>query len=219
MKQTGMIKILIVDDHKMFRDGIRAILDQESDLQVTGEAGSARELYAAMEGALPDVILMDITLGDSNGIDLSKALLEKYPKIRILAVSMHLESTYILKMLENGVSGYILKEAGKSEMLNAIRAVAAGASYFSQQVSSMLVAHLQRKNAQPTRNKTEVLLTRREIEVLRMIASERSNQEIADQLYISIRTVDTHRRNLLQKLGLKNTAGLVKYAIKNGFLE
>ena len=104
-------------------------------------------------------------------------------------------------------------------MLNAIRAVAAGASYFSQQVSSMLVAHLQRKNAQPTRNKTEVLLTRREIEVLRMIASERSNQEIADQLYISIRTVDTHRRNLLQKLGLKNTAGLVKYAIKNGFLE
>ena len=219
MKQTGMIKILIVDDHKMFRDGIRAILDQESDLQVTGEAGSARELYAAMEGALPDVILMDITLGDSNGIDLSKALLEKYPKIRILAVSMHLESTYILKMLENGVSGYILKEAGKSEMLNAIRAVAAGSSYFSQQVSSMLVAHLQRKNAQPTRNKTEVLLTRREIEVLRMIASERSNQEIADQLYISIRTVDTHRRNLLQKLGLKNTAGLVKYAIKNGFLE
>ncbi len=214
-----MIKILIVDDHKMFRDGIRAILEQETDLEVTGEAGSARELYAAVEGALPDIILMDITLGDSNGIDLSKALLEKYPKIRILAVSMHLESMYILKMLENGVSGYILKEAGKSEMLNAIRAVAAGASYFSQQVSSMLVAHLQRKNTQPSRNKTEVLLTRREIEVLRMIASERSNQEIADQLYISIRTVDTHRRNLLQKLGLKNTAGLVKYAIKNGFLE
>ena len=214
-----MTKILIADDHKMFRDGLRAILEQEKEMEVVGEAGSAREVFLFLENTKPDVIMLDITLGDSNGIEVTKVLREKYPDLHVLVVSMHAESSYILKMLEIGASGYILKDAGKNEMLNAVRAVAAGDSYFSQQVSAIMVAYLQRKGMPPTKKEEDVLLTRREIEVLKLITGENSNQEIADKLFISTRTVDTHRRNLLEKLGLKNTAGLVKYALKHGFLE
>jgi DNA-binding NarL/FixJ family response regulator len=214
-----MTKILIADDHKMFRDGLRAILELEKDMEVVGEAGSAREVFLFLEKTQPDVILLDITLGDSNGIEVTKTLREKYPNLHVLVVSMHAESTYILKMLEIGAAGYILKDTGKNEMLNAVRAVAAGDSYFSQQVSAIMVAYLQRKGMPPAKRKDEVLLTRREIEVLKLIVGENSNQEIADKLFISTRTVDTHRRNLLEKLGLKNTAGLVKYAMKHGYLE
>jgi DNA-binding NarL/FixJ family response regulator len=183
------------------------------------EAGSTMEIYDILGKMQPDVILLDISLGDGNGIEVTKVLRQKYPDLRVLVVSMHAESTYVLKMLEIGASGYILKDAGKNEMINAVRAVAAGDSYFSQQVSSIMVAYLQRKSVPPSRQKQDVLLTRREIEVLKLIAAENSNQEIADKLFISTRTVDTHRRNLLEKLRLKNTAGLVKYAMQHGFME
>ena len=214
-----MTKILIADDHKMFRDGLRAILEQEQDIEIVGEAGSARDVFLLLESVNPDVILLDISLGDNNGIEVTKVLREKYPQLRVLVISMHAESSYILKMLEIGASGYILKDAGKNEMINAVRAVAAGDSYFSQQVSAIMVAYLQRKGMPPAKKKEDILLTRRMIEVLKLIVSEFSNQEIADKLFISTRTVDTHRRNLLEKLGLKNTAGLVKYAMKHGYMD
>lgn len=214
-----MTKILIADDHKMFRDGLKAILEQEQDIEVVAEAGSTMEIYDILGKIQPNVILLDISLGDGSGIEVTKVLSQKYPDLRVLVVSMHAESTYVLKMLEIGAAGYILKDAGKNEMLNAVRAVAAGDSYFSQQVSSIMVAYLQRKSVPPSRQKQDVLLTRREIEVLKLIAAENSNQEIADKLFISTRTVDTHRRNLLEKLRLKNTAGLVKYAMQHGFME
>lgn len=213
-----MINILIADDHKVFREGIISILEDVADITVIAEAGDGREVLERLKQVQPDVILMDITMGDTNGIDTTKLVKAAYPNIKVLALSMHSESGYIVKMLEVGASGYLLKDAGKEEMENAIRVIAKGNTYYSQQVSSIIVQHLTNPN-KPKEDKGGVPLTKREKEVLKLIADEYSNPEIAKELFISIRTVDTHRRNLLEKLQAKNTAGLVKYAIKFGIVE
>ena len=212
-----MISILIADDHKVFRDGITSILGEVEDINIIGEANDGREVMDQLETLEPDVILMDITMGETNGIDTTKLVKQKFPFIKVLVLSMHGESAYIVKMLEAGASGYLLKDAGKDEMIRAIRTVAEGNTYYSQRVSSAIVEHLTNPN-QLKKNK-QIPLTKRELDVLRLIAEEYTNPEIAESLHISIRTVDTHRRNLLEKLQLKNTAGLVKYAIKQGVIE
>jgi DNA-binding NarL/FixJ family response regulator len=213
-----MIQILIADDHKVFRDGIISILEDVEGIKVVGEAGDGREVMRLIPEALPDLILMDITMGDTNGIQTTRLVKEKYPGIKVLVLSMHSESAYIVKMLEAGASGYLLKDAGSTEMINAIKTVASGDTYYSSQVSSILVQHFT-KGTRPKQSVEGIPLTGREIEVLRLIAEEYSNPEIAEKLFISPRTVDTHRRNLLEKLGVKNTAGLVKYAMKHGLIE
>ena len=213
-----MTKIIIADDHKMFRDGITAIIEQERDIELIGEAGNAQEIFEMLDKSLPDILLLDITLGDSNGIEITKTLRVRYPELKVIIISMHSESSYVIKALEVGALGYLLKDAGKIEMLNAIRAVVTGSTYFGRQVSQILMSHLS-NNHNSVAKQENVMLTRREVEVLKLIAAEHSNQEVADKLFISIRTVDTHRRNLLEKLKLKNNAGLVRYALKNGFTE
>lgn len=213
------IRTLIVDDHKMFRDGIRAILEREADIELIGEAEGATDTLQLLSSLQPHVVLMDIGLEGVGGIELTAMLRKKYPDLAILALTMHAESHYILRMLEVGAAGYVLKSSGRSELLTAIRAVASGDSYYSRQVATVISAHLHRKNSPRDRQSSTVDLTRREIEVLKLIAAEYSNQEIANTLYISVRTVDTHRRNLLDKLQLKNNAGLVKYALQNGILD
>lgn len=213
-----MTTVFIADDHKVFRDGIISLLDNESDIQVVGEAGNEEELFGKIPVLMPQVILMDISMGASNGIDATEKIHKRFPQIRVLALSMHSESSYILKMLEAGASGYLLKDAGSREMVAAIRTVAAGEPYFSQQVSQTLLNHLH--GGKKVKEKMPgVPLTKRELEVLQLIAEEFSNSEIAEKLFISIRTVDTHRRNLLEKLGVKNTAGLVKNAIRLGLIN
>ncbi len=213
-----MIKILIADDHKIFRDGITSLLQGEEDIKVVAEAADGNEVLEKIPLTNPDVILMDISMGEAGGIQATQDVREKYPNIKILVLSMHSESSYILKMLELGAKGYLLKDAGKSEMLSAIRTVASNNAYYSSKVSTKLVEALTNKDKRP-RRQSDIPLTPRELEMLKLIAEEYSNQEIADKLYISIRTVDTHKRNLLEKLKLKNTAGLVKYAMKKGLLE
>ncbi len=213
-----MIKIVIADDHQMFRDGIIAIFQQEIDIEVIGEAGSAQEIFEILDKAVPDILLLDITLGKNNGIEITKTLRVKYPSLKIIIISMHSESSYVLKSLEVGVSGYLLKDAGKVEMLSAIRAVITGGTYFGRQVSQILMAHFSNGSKAVGINE-QIMLTRREIEVLKLLAEEHSNQEVASKLFISVRTVDTHRRNLLEKLKLKNNAALVRYALKNGLIE
>ncbi len=213
-----MITVLIADDHKVFRDGIISILEDVEDIDVIAEANDGREVMTILKEIQPQVILMDITMGDANGIDTSKLVIKEYPEIKILVLSMHSESGYIVKMLEAGASGYLLKDAGKEEMIRAIRTVAEGNTYYSKKVSSAIVEHLTNPN-KSQKEKAGIPLTKREIEVLQLIAEEYSNPEIAEKLYISIRTVDTHRRNLLEKLGAKNTAGLVKFAMKHGIIE
>ncbi len=212
-----MISVLIADDHKVFREGLASLLDDVPDIRVVGQAADGRQVLQLLEAIRPDVILMDIAMGDSGGLETTRLVKAQHPGIKVLVLSMHSESHYIVRMLEAGASGYLLKDAGSAEMIAAIRAVHAGDTYYSRQVSDTLIEHLTRgKPARPTRD--DVPLTRRELEVLQLIAEEYSNPEIAEKLFISIRTVDTHRRNLLEKLGVKNTAGLVKYAIKRGLI-
>ncbi|MCR9249423.1 MAG: response regulator transcription factor [bacterium] len=212
------INLVIADDHKIFREGVSELLNKEDLISVVDDVGSKEELMECLESNNIDLIMMDIDMGESNGIDLTSVITQDFPEIKVLALSMHGEKNYIMKMLEAGATGYILKNAGKDEMLSAIKTVAKGDTYFSNQVSSKILQHL--TNPGSSKKKSDgIPLTEREIEVLRLIADEYSNPEIAEKLFISIRTVDTHRRNLLDKLGVKNTAGLVKYAITKGLLE
>jgi DNA-binding NarL/FixJ family response regulator len=213
-----MINVMIADDHKVFRDGIISILEDIEDIQISQQAHDGKEVLHELEKEQPHVILMDITMGDTSGIDITKVVKSKYPDIKVLILSMHSESGYIVKALEAGVSGYLLKDAGSTEMINAIRTVFGGDTYYSQQVSNILVQHIT-QGTQPKTSKEGIPLTTREIEILKLIAEEYSNPEIAEKLFISIRTVDTHRRNLLEKLMVKNTAGLVRYAMKHRIVE
>ncbi|MFA8437234.1 MAG: response regulator [Marinifilaceae bacterium] len=212
------IKIAIADDHQMFREGIKALLEKEKNISVCGDASNEEELIKILEHEVPDVVLMDIDMGQTSGIDLTKKIKSLHPDINVLAVSMHGDSTYVVKMMDAGAGGYILKNAGKEEMLKAIGCIAEGATYLSKEVSKVLLESLSKPQKLKS-NKNQISLTRREVEVLKLIAQEYSNAEIAEQLFISVRTVDTHRRNLIEKLGAKNTAGLVKYAFKNNLIE
>lgn len=213
-----MIHVLVADDHKVFRDGIASILEDVEDIQVVAQAADGREVLQKLQEIKTDIILMDISMGDAGGIMTTTLVKKDFPKVQILALSMHDESNYIVGMLEAGASGYLLKEAGSAEMIKAIREVAAGKTYYSQQVSAVLVQRLTQGNKKKEK-KVGVPLTRRELEILELIAEEYTNPEIAKKLFISIRTVDTHRRNLIEKLEVKNTAGLVKYAIHNGIID
>jgi len=171
-----------------------------------------------MKGDIPDVLLMDISIGFESGITLTSELVSIYPEIKIIALTMHYEEKYVITILEKGAKEYLLKDAGGEEMLNAIYAVSNGNTYYSRHASEVLIKHLT-NGTKPNDEDVETPLTSRETEVLTLIASEYSNPEIAEKLCISIRTVDAHRRNLLDKLEVKNTAGLVKKAIQYSLVD
>lgn len=212
------MKVAIVDDHKMFRQGVESMLNEHDDVSLSWGAKDSEETLENLAKEVPDVILMDITLGDESGITLTKTILESYPSIKILGLSMHKEDNYIVNLLEVGAKGYLLKDAGSDEMVLAIKKVYDGDTYYSSHVTNVLVKHVT-QGTKPSEKGDQVKLTKREVEILTLIAEENSNPEIAEQLFISIRTVDTHRRNLLDKLQAKNTAGLVRYAMKHGLVE
>lgn len=217
------IRIMIVDDHQMIRDGIKSSLSIDPDIIVVQEAASAIEALSKLEdNAGIDVVVMDISLGEGeDGIKTTKTITEQYKHIHILAMSMHDEGAHILHMLKAGATGYILKGQGMNELVEAIKTVAMGENYFSKSVSETLMKQFTRKKNENAGNKYKPLvqLTKREIEVLKLIAEEHSNQEIAEKLFISPRTVDSHRRTLIQKLNVKNTAGLVRYALNHGLTD
>ena len=210
--------IYIVDDHHVFRDGVAALIRFEEDLKVVGSAGTVMEFMNEIESINPDVILMDISVGEDDGTIATKWIKEKNPACKVLILSMHHEDKYIQKVLEAKANGYLLKDAGTEEMMRAIRTVAEGNTFYSQAISHSMVQQLIKGN-QPKKEQQGQKLTPREKEILKLIAEENSNHEIAAMLFISVRTVDTHRRNLIEKLQLKNTAGLVIYALKNGFAK
>jgi two-component system, NarL family, response regulator NreC len=217
--KASKIKVLIADDHKIIRVGLRGILEREEDIEVIGEAEDGNEVLDVLRNNVTDVVLMDIDMGRSNGIDTTQKVKASYPDVHILALTMHEEQDNIVRMLGAGASGYLLKNAGREELLAAIHTVVKGDSYFSNTVSATLLkvlTNLKRKTPSIPGNNTP--LSDREIEVLKLIAQEHSNGEIAEKLFISIRTVDTHRRNILEKLQVKNTAGLVKYAIEKALI-
>lgn len=202
-------KVFIVDDHYMVIEGIRSLLNNEPGIEWVGHAMNAASCLAFLQKSQPDVILMDIGLPDKSGIELCREVKTKYPAVHILGLSTFNQKSYISKMLENGASGYLLKNAGRSELLRGIEMAMLNKSFMSHEAALSL-----RNTAQ----ENQPLLTHREKEVLQLIAIGLTNQEIADKLFIGNTTVETHRKNLLQKFGARNVAALVNLATKNGFI-
>lgn len=217
----GPIRLLIADDHQMLLDGIKALLRDAEDITVIGEASNGAEVMTRLENTPVDVILMDINMPVMNGIEATVHITRLYPRIRVIALTMHSERTFISRILKAGAAGYVLKNTGKQELLLAIRKVASGETYFSSEVASVMMEQYMPHALSRGREVGTGIheLTKREVEILKLIAQEMTNNEIAERLFISMYTVETHRKNLIRKIGVKNTVGLVKYAIQQGLTE
>ncbi|MEZ2443814.1 response regulator [Chitinophaga sp. RCC_12] len=210
------IKLAITDDHLLVISGIKAMLTPYPHISVVYESNRPGALMEALPGIQPDVLLLDIQMPEIDGIALCKQVKKKHPSVKVIAISSFMESHYVKQMLRNGAAGYLLKGTDPETLIRAIEEVHAGGQFLDDLIRNQIV------NEAITGQKRinyEIPLTRREKEILKLIADEYSNQEIADLLFISLRTVETHRLNLTQKLAVKNTAGLVKEAMKRGIAE
>jgi two-component system, NarL family, response regulator NreC len=209
------VRVLIVDDHAVVRSGIRLLLDREPDLEAVGEAGSAREAIFEARSLEPEVILIDVVMPDGSGLDAIPTLLHEHPETKILVLSMQDDPRYVREAFDAGARGYILKEAADVEVVAAVREVARGGRYVHPELGARLIA----ADAAAARKAEADPLAEREREVLRLLALGHTNQEIAQQLYISVRTAETHRAHIMPKLRLSSRAELVRYAIAQGLLE
>jgi DNA-binding NarL/FixJ family response regulator len=209
------VRVLIVDDHAVVRSGIRLLLDQETDIEPVGEAGSGREAIFEARSLKPDVILMDVVMPDGNGLEVIPTLLHEQPEMKILVLSMQDDPRYVREAFDAGAKGYVLKEAADVEVVAAVREVARGGRYVHPELGARLIA----ADVAAARKVEEDPLSDREREVLRLLALGHTNQEIAQQLFISVRTAETHRAHIMQKLRLSSRAELVRYAIAQGLLE
>lgn len=217
------IKVILADDHDIVRFGIASVIRTADDIELIGEASDGRGTIELYRRFTPDVAIVDITMPGMNGIETTRAILEDYPDARILILTMHMDEEYLNQALKAGAKGYLLKNCDKQELVNGIRTIADGEKVFSGTISMLMTEHYINSVTDSRAEKTQVKsasvhLTKREKEILNLIADGLTSQEIAESLYISPRTVETHRANLLQKLDIKNTAGLVRYAVENGFV-
>ena len=210
-----MTDILIVDDHEMIRNGLKALLSEERDMQVVDFATNGREAIAKCAERPIDVVLMDIMMPEMNGVEATASITRSSPDTKVLAVTINEQGRYIKEALKAGASGYILKHSSKAEILLAVRTVASGKPYFSGNI----LERISDEFAFGGQSRNNPVLTKKEQEVLRLISLEFSNQEIADMLDCGMRTVDTHKRNIIKKLGVKNVVGLVKFAMRAGLVE
>jgi DNA-binding NarL/FixJ family response regulator len=214
---TKEINVLLVDDHQIIIDGLQSLIENAEGIRVISQANNGREALGILKILDVDVVLMDIDMPVMNGLDAAKIIHENYAATRVIILSMHGDRALIKELIKMGVDGYLLKNASKDELLNAIKMVASGDRYFSSDVTVSLL------NDEPAYNKTltksGLKLTAREIEILKLIAEGFTNKEIGEQLFISHRTVDTHRTNLMKKLNINNVAGLISFAIKNGIIQ
>lgn len=209
-------KVIIVDDHTLFRNGLSLLLNSFDDIEVVDEASNGKEFIDNLGKIDVDVILMDIDMPEMNGIDATKIAIEKYPELKIITLSMYGEGEYYYKMINAGVKGFLLKNSDINEVKKAIQVVAEGSTYFSEEILYNIVKNIRSINVIES-NPDD--LSKREIEILVQICKGLSNKEIAELLNISKRTVDKHRENLLSKTHSKNTANLVMYAIKNKIIK
>lgn len=208
-------RLAIVDDHKMFRSGLRFLLNDIPEIKVVGEASNGLEFLELAANDIIDIVLMDINMPEMNGLEATREALKLYPKLKIIVLSMHGEEEYYDQMVDAGVQGFLLKNSGVNDLNAALQAVINGGTYFSQE---LLVGILDKKKQKQFQ--TEVVkLTQRELEVLKLICEGYCNTDIAEKLFISHRTVDRHRSNLLSKTGCPNSTSLVMYAVKNKIIE
>lgn len=212
-------KILIIDDHKIVRDGIKLYLENNPKYEIVGESGDGYEALNFLKQKKADLVLMDINMQGMDGIETTQNIMQLDPEVKVIALTMYNDYQHIKAMMDAGASGYLLKNCDESELQKAVAAVIAGDIYYSKEVAQTVMNNLAKRKAKGNAGPVSTPLTPREKEVYKLILEEYSNQEIADQLFISIRTVEVHKRNLLEKTGAKNTTGLVLYAVKNELFD
>lgn len=207
------VKIYIVDDHQMLIDGLKALLSDESNISIVGESNIPKQAVKEISEYKPDIVLTDINMPEMDGIELTKAVKQQNPEIKVIALSMFGERQTISDMLKAGVSGYILKNTGKKELLSAIEKISNGGTFFSDEVNAEMM------KVSDTNPSKEILLSLREIEVIELIAKEYTNAKIAEALFISERTVETHRKNIFRKTDTKGVLGLLKYCVDKRIIK
>ena len=208
------IRILLADDHTVVRDGLRALLERQSDMAVVAEAGDGRECVQMAENHLPDVVLMDVAMPEMNGIEAARRIIAASPKTGVVMLSMHQDESYVLRSLKAGAKGYLLKDSPREDVLSAVRAVSEGRSFLSRKVSRMLQEDYVRQLESRGLEDSYELLTGREREILQLLAEGKANKDVANLLNISLTTVETHRGHILRKLSLHSTAELILYAVR-----
>ena len=209
------IKILLADDHKITRQGLRSLLEKQSDMAVVAEAEDGRTAVQMVEKLSPDVVIMDVSMPDLNGVEATRQIISRNSKVKIIALSMHSDRLFVSEMLKSGACGYLLKDCAFEELAGAIRAVVDGKTYLSPAISGVVVddyLHRLSKNDSPNGQ----ILTNREREVIQLLAEGKTTKQIALKLHISVKTVETHRRQMMDKLDIHTVAELTKYAIRKG---
>lgn len=214
------IKIILADDHKLFRDGIKSLLSTVKDIEIVGEVSSGNELLKLLEEIKPNVVITDISMPDLSGIEATKIITEKLSNVYVLILSMHISEEYILDSIKAGAKGYLSKDINREELIIAIHNIANGEGYYNKEVSEILLKSYVKQTKIKSKNTShKAHLTNRELEIVKLVAEGFMSKEISDILNISIRTVDSHKSKIFQKLKLKSSIDIVKYAIKNEIIE
>jgi two-component system, NarL family, response regulator NreC len=216
---VSSLRIVLADDHTIVRNGLRVLLERQTDFMVVGEAANRREAIEIAERQSPDVVLMDVAMPTMNGIEAAARITSALPKTAVVILSMHKDESYILRALKAGARGYLLKDSAESDLIQAVRAVAAGKAFFSPAVSKVLAEDYIRQVQHRGLDDPYDLLTARERELLQMIAEGKSAKEIAALLNLSAHTVDTHRGNLMQKLHVHSIPELILYSVRKGIIS
>jgi two-component system, NarL family, response regulator NreC len=214
MNQIRKTRILLADDHSVVRSGFRALLTAQSDLEVIGEASDGRDAVEQTLALQPDVVVMDVTMPNLNGIEATRRVTQEAPRVRVLALSMHKDAVYVREILRAGAKGYLLKDSGENDLIAAVRALAKGEGYISPAVSDAVLTDYRKHVTDPID-----LLTSREREVLQRIAEGQTNKEIAGGLRLSVYTVEAHRGRIMEKLNLHSAGELVRFAVRNGLID
>jgi len=210
------IRVLIADDHKIMLAGLRSLLEKQNDLEVVAEAENGRKAVQMAQETEPDVVVMDVSMPDLNGIEATKQIKESVPKTRVIALSMHSDKRFVMGMLRAGASGYLLKDCASQELANAIHQVSAGKKYLSPEITGVVIDDFLMGGPSDEVAAVASQLSAREREVLQLIAEGWSTKQIASHLYVSVKTIETHRRQIMKKLDLHTIAALTKYAIREG---
>ena len=212
-------RILLADDHKLMRSGLKALIEQQPDLTVVGEADDGRQAVTLAASLKPDLLVMDIGMPNLNGIEAAHQITQANPATAIVILSMHSDESYVLRALKAGAKGYLLKDSAESDLIRAVHAVAGGKSFFSPAVSKVLLDDYVRKLQRSGAEDAYDLLTPREREILQLIAEGKSNKDVANLLNLSVYTVETHRSNLMEKLNLRGIPELILYAVRRGIIS
>ena len=216
---TRMIKVFVTDDHELYLEGLCLLLKKQEGIEVVGSCLNAEELFKNLSNLQIDILLLDVHLPDMEEEEVLKKIRQIKPDLKVLYLTMMRGTRYIHKLMKYGLQGYLLKNAGIEELKSAIQTVAAGGTYYSKEINIMDVSNDFRNTITIDDKQVDEILSKREIEILKLICKEYSNAEIAEKLFLSISTVETHRKNLISKLGVNNTVGLVKFAIKNKLID